>query len=66
MILVNALILKAYKMKIKKSKKGIMWREVVLWVIIIGVLIILLFINSSLKEKMVTDLKNLFAFLRMG
>ena len=53
-------------MTIKKSKKGVMWREVVLWVIVIGVLIILLFINSSLKEKMVTDLKNLFAFLRMN
>lgn len=62
----NALTLKAYKMIIKKSKKGVMWREVVLWVIIIGVLIILLFINTSLKEKMVTDLKNLFAFLRVS
>ena len=53
-------------MTIKKNKKGVMWREVVLWVIIIGVLIILLVINTSLKEKMVTDLQNLFKFLRMS
>jgi type VI protein secretion system component VasF len=53
-------------MKIKKSKKGVMWREVVLWVIVLGVLIILLVINSSLKQKMVSDLQNLFKFLRMG
>jgi type VI protein secretion system component VasF len=58
--------LKANKMKIKKSKKGVMWREVVLWVIVLGVLIILLVINSSLKQKMVSDLQNLFKFLRMG
>ena len=65
-MLVNALILRAYKMTIKKNKKGVMWREVVLWVIILGVLIILLVINTSLKEKMVTDLQNLFKFLRMS
>jgi len=53
-------------MKIIFNKKALMWKQVALWVIILGFLLVFLFLQSSLREKMIGDMKALFSFLRFG
>ena len=53
-------------MKIIFNKKALMWRQVALWVIILGFIIVFLFLQSSFRDKMINDMKALFSFLRFG
>ena len=62
---VNVGNLRAYKMKIVTNRKGLIWREIVLWAIFIAVLILLLIIYGAVRGKMIVDLDSLFNFLRM-
>lgn len=63
--MVHAGLLRAYKMRIIKNKKGIMWREIALWGIFIALLIVLLIIIGLVRTKMISDIGSLFDFLRM-
>ena len=53
-------------MKIIFNKKALMWKQIAVWIIILGFILVFLFFQSSLREKMINDMKALFSFLRFG